>query len=117
MKTKLLSKKLKHHTQLNTNRYTMYDKLNTRLLRITKNIYFNEKLECAKGNMKQTWSTLRNALNINTINEKLPDYFNIENNKITDKQTIANHFNNTFPTLAKISVTMCLYQNLIAHTI
>ena len=101
MKTKLLSKKLKNPTQLNTNGYTKYNTLYTRLLRITKKIYFNEKLECAKGNMKQTWSTLRNALNINTIKEKLPDYFNIENNKITDKQTIANHFNTYFSNIGK----------------
>ena len=101
MKTKLLSKKLKNPTQLNTNRYTKYNTLYTRLLRITKKIYFNEKLECAKGNMKQMWSTLRNALNINTIKEKLPDYFNIENNKITDKQTIANHFNTYFSNIGK----------------
>ena len=51
--------------------------------------------------MKQMWSTLRNALNINTIKEKLPDYFNIENNKITDKQTIANHFNTYFSNIGK----------------
>ena len=101
MKTKLLSKKLTNPTQLNTNRYTKYNTLYTRLLRITKKIYFNEKLECAKGNMKQMWSTLRNALNINTIKEKLPDYFNIENNKITDKQTIANNFNTYFSNIGK----------------
>ena len=66
-----------------------------KLLRTAKSDYFRDQIELFKGNMKQTWATLRNALNSNNVKTPLPEYFKI-NNKITDKKKIAEEFNKLF---------------------
>ena len=46
--------------------------------------------------MKKTWRVLNKIIKNNCSNENFPEYFNINNEKVNDKQKIANSFNKFF---------------------
>ena len=46
--------------------------------------------------MRKTWSTINDILSRKTNNKSIPDHFIDGNEIVTDKQTIANHFNSYF---------------------
>ena len=54
--------------------------------------YFNEY----KTNMKKTWLKINDILNGNKNKTSFPDVFTVNGKQVTDKATIANHFNNFF---------------------
>ena len=100
-KFKLLKKTLKNPTETNINTYKIYNFTYNKLLRIAKKTYFNNQIELTKGNMKKTWSTLRNVLNHNQCKSPFPDHFIYDNNKITHTKEIAQSFNNFFANIGK----------------
>ena len=115
-KSKLHLIKLKQPTDTNINRYKTFCQLYNRLLRITKANYYNEQLEAAKFNMKETWSILRSAMN--KVNNKcaLPEYFNEGNKILTDKKEIVEQFNTFFANIGKdISNNVPTSQNHFTH--
>ena len=66
--------------------------------------------------MKQTWATLRNALNSNNVKTPLPEYFKININKITDKKKIAEEFNILFANIGHdISNDVPIAQHHYSH--
>lgn len=98
-KSKLLHVKLKTPSNANIIKYKMFMKIYNRLLRIAKRTYFEDQLQLAKHDMKQTWKILKTAMNSSNKNSSLPDYFLIDNNKISDKTEICNKFNAFFATV------------------
>ena len=95
-KFKLLVRKLKLPSQENYNKYKQYCSIYNKLLRKSKAIYYHEKLQLAKYDMKQTWKFLKSVLNKSDECVELPRYFRDGNNIIEDKGEIADNFNKYF---------------------
>ncbi len=49
--------------------------------------------------MKATWSILKTAMNKTTNSTPLPDYFNVNNTRMSNKESIVNEFNHFFATI------------------
>ncbi len=86
----LLLTKLKNPTEANIQLYKTFTTLYKKLLRIAKRTYFEVQLNNAKHDMKETWNILRLAMNKNKSKTPIPEHFDINNNKVTDKQHIVN---------------------------
>ena len=65
-------------------------------LRQAKRNYFNGKFDAVKDKIKSTWKLINNLLNKNKHRDKTIDSLEIETEKITNKQDIANYFNDFF---------------------
>ena len=53
------------------------------------------KFNKCRNDLKLIWNVIKDVFN-NTCKQKIPDHMNVDQRKITDKQLIANHFNNYF---------------------
>ena len=100
-KNKLLKKKLKMPSESNINKYKQYCKMYNRILRIAKRTYYSDQLDYAKHDMKQTWSILRSATNMNSCISPVPDYFHINGVKNSQKANISEQFNKYFVNIGK----------------
>ena len=72
---------------------------NTRLkrsIRGAKKIYFEKCFNVYKANMMKTLLTINDIVNRNKNKTSLPDVVTVNGKQVTDKATIANHFNNFF---------------------
>lgn len=80
--------------------YKKYLKDYQRILRATirtaKRLYFAETFDRFKNDIKSTWSTINNILNRNSVPKQLPGSFLINDIVTSDRQEIANGFNNFF---------------------
>ena len=85
-------------------KYNKYKNILTRILRVEKRKYFSLQFEKNKFNIKETWRIINNALNRNSNSKRLTQ-IKVGDRITTNKETIANHFNDYFsnigPTLAK----------------
>ena len=74
-------------------------------LHIAKRLYFEQKLEYAKMNIKSIWKILNEVINRKRRCNKLLSIFTIENQDVSDSEVIANrfcdYFSNIGPNLAK----------------
>ena len=83
-----------YHTKKIEKRYTR--NFVTIKLRQAKRNYFNGKFDEVKDNIKSTWKLINNLFNKNKNRDKTIDSLEIETKKITNKQDIANSFNDFF---------------------
>jgi len=94
-KEKLYKCFIKNPNEVTKNRYKTYrNKLNA-LLQKAENMYYREKFDTFKTNIKHTWKLIRNILNRNS-NEVLSDSFKINNSDVSDKSIIVEKFNEYF---------------------
>ncbi len=98
-KATLLVKKIKYPTDFNIDKHRKFQILYNKLLRICKKTYFEEQLINAKRDMKATWNILRAALNKTNNSTPIPEYFIINNIKVTNKAEIVKQFNNFFASI------------------
>ena len=70
----------------------MYNKLKRKM----KISYFKQILDENKFNIKNTWSILKQAIGKTNDKSGFPNSFNINNKLVTDKQHVAESFNNFF---------------------
>lgn len=75
----------------------MYNKLK----RIIKTNYYRDMLQNCKGNMKATWSILKEAIGSHNNKHNSPQSFIIDNVKTSDKAKIASSFNKYFAGIGK----------------
>ena len=61
-----------------------------------KTNYYRDKLELNKNNMKQTWSTLKEAIGKQNNKLNFPQSFNIDNKNVSNRSEIAEQFNKYF---------------------
>jgi len=92
-KSKLLKVKLKRPTEININNYKRYNCIYNKLLRVCKSQYYQEQLQLAKYNTRNTWRLLKSAMNTCNYRATLPESFSHNNQTITDKLDIAENFN------------------------
>ena len=100
-KNKMYCKYLKHPTQANLTQYKNYKNRLSSLIKTSEKIYYRNKFENASGNIKQTWDTINDILKRKRKSTKVQLEFKINNNKTTNKQLIANGFNNYFASVGK----------------
>ena len=84
-------------------KYKTYKNKLTNTICFAERLYYQEKFELAKGNMKKTWQVMKNVINPNIQNQTI-DKIAINQSISTDKYIIVNTFNDYFvnvgPTLA-----------------
>ena len=85
-------------SEFNTARYNAYRNEYFRSVRRSKKNYFQNQIKSAGKDGKKVWSVLREVLGVKK-HTKTMDYLEVGDRKITDKQEIANHFNNFFSNL------------------
>mgnify|MGYP000297251403 CR=1 FL=1 len=61
-----------------------------------KKLYYNLCFNRYKGDIKNTWKSIKEVLNKSKNNASLPDFFKVDGKIVTDKQTIANDLNSYF---------------------
>ena len=79
----------------NGNNYRIYRNLFNKILRASKKLHYVKGLHKAQKNPKETWSLLKDALNMKQENPKIKQ-LNVNNKIINDSTEIANAFNNFF---------------------
>ena len=100
-KTKLYKKFIRNPTVLNENEYKRYRNLLANVLREAKRLHFKNLFNESRGNGKETWKVLREALNSKNSPTELPDTFVDDDNKTYMDKDIANGFNNYFVSIGQ----------------
>ena len=93
-RNKLYKIYLNNPTVYNTNKYKKYRNKLTTIIRTSRKLYYTEKLNKVKSNMKSTWGVINEV--IGKKKKHLPkENFTMNNNPINPEDT-ANHFNSYF---------------------
>ena len=61
-----------------------------------KKAFYHKKFDDYKNDARKTWSTINDILARKKVKNTFPDYFLIKGHNVTNKQHIANEFNNYF---------------------
>ena len=86
---------MKIQTSQNKKTYSAYNNKLKSVLKKAEKEHYQQCLEKCSDNLKKTWSIIKDALNINK-SSKINDTFKYNNNITTDKNFIANKFNDYF---------------------
>ena len=86
---------IKHPSEEKEKEYKIYRNKLHSILRRAEREHYRYLLEYNKGNLKKTWSIMKNVINKKAHNSK-PDYFVHNSQKITNQNDIARHFNDFF---------------------
>ena len=70
-----------------------YNKILRHNIRLAKQKYFQTSFINCNQNIKNTWSIINDVLNETKNKKDFPDFFEINEENVTDKVTIANEFN------------------------
>ena len=73
-----------------------YNRILNKTMRQAKTTYYNKLLTTYKNDSKNTWQVLRDVMNLSKTKFEFPNFFIINDNKITNKKAIANHVNEYF---------------------
>ena len=84
---------LKHPTLIRETRYKTYkNKLNHLIGRIAKKMYYDDKFQLAKNNLKETWTLINEVTNKKKQKQSLPSTFKVGDRLVIDPTEIANGF-------------------------
>ena len=116
-KEQLYKRFMKTPNNTNKNKYIAYRNKLNKLLKKAEYNYYAEKFTSYKSDIKQTWNLIKRTINKNNTND-IAGAFNINNTMVTDKNEIANKFNEYFvnigPSLAaKIPDTSASYKTYL----
>ena len=73
-----------------------YCRILKRSIRQAKTKYYYSCFEKFKGDARKTWNAIKQIINKTSQKKEFPNYFEINDNKVTDMKIIANEFNNFF---------------------
>ncbi len=73
-----------------------YNKILKKNIRTAKKLYYDNCFKNYKHDIKKTWSKINDILCRNRNKKKFPEFFSIGGTKTSDKNTIANKFNDFF---------------------
>ena len=73
-----------------------YSSILKRLIRTAKIEYYNNKFSKFKNDMKNTWATIKEIICKSNRKRKTPEYYIIENEKVTNENIIVQEFNKFF---------------------
>jgi hypothetical protein len=95
-RSKLLSNKLIDPTPANLDRFQRYNAVYNKVRRKAKIVYYKDAFECNKNNLKKSWSILNEAIGRKRESKSFPLEFSVNGIMVSNKQDIANHFNEFF---------------------
>ena len=91
----LFKKKMKQPTVVNIDIYRKYNTLFNKVRRTMKKLYYDELFSNSKSDIKKTWNEIRKLL-LTKPKNSLPNFLELNGIQITDKQQIADKFNDYF---------------------
>ena len=101
---RLYKKFMKHPTPIREVQYKAYKNKLNNLIRIAKRMYYDDKFERSKNDLKATWKLINEVINKKNCKRPLLTSFNLNSRTISDPAEIANgfcdYFTNVGPTLA-----------------
>ena len=100
-KNKLYKKFIKNPTVLNENEYKRYRNILANVLREAKRLYFKKSFSDSRGNGKETWKVLKEALNSKNSSAELPNTFVNDDGRTYTNEDIANGFNDYFVSIGE----------------
>ena len=86
--------------------FNKFNKVLKKQIKEAKCMYYNNEFTKYKDNIKKSWQTINEILNRDRKSTQSPAYIIVNNNRISDKQQMADHFNNYF---ASIGETLANY--------
>lgn len=100
--------------------YINYRNFLNKLLRLTKNNYYSNKIKLAKNDSKKIWQIMNEAVNVTKSQSKTECIINEKNEILTHSTDIADSFNNYFSTIGvemqnEIKKTKKTYKNNITN--
>ena len=95
------AKKIKKETNINKKnvlmiKYKTYCKTLNSIMKNAKSLFWKQKFEKSKHDIKQTWIHINNILNKNKNKPEIPNTFYSERTSYTGTSAICNEFNNYF---------------------
>ena len=100
MKNSLYIKQLRNPSDENTKLYKRYKNKLTKVMKRAERLHFSELIEKHKGNSKKIWSVIKNVINKKTM-KSVPSQLLINGKIETNRETMANKFNNYFTNIGK----------------
>ena len=98
-KQKLFSKKLKNPTEINKQKFCVYNKLFNKIRRAAKKNFYRDKFSEHSKNIKKTWEVIREVIGKKKNRESLPDFFRDNGEILTDIVDIAEGFNSFYSSI------------------
>ena len=95
-KNKLYIKSIKYPSAINKSTYTNYKNKLNYITRKLERDHIENLLLKHKSNLKRTWQIMKDILNRNRVRNCPPEYFDINGERVTDKNKIVNGFNNFY---------------------
>ena len=119
LKNKLYRKSIMYPTQINIKKYKVLKRQVKCKINRSKRLYYNATLCDSQKKTKDYWKYIKELIGT-PITIKYPEYFNDENRIISDKEEIADKFNNFFisigPNLASFIPDSTLdYMHFLEH--
>ena len=69
-----------------------YNNILKKSINLAKKTFYQSSFEKYRNNIKKTWSTIKEITDKTSQRKQLPESFNIDGLKVTDKHVIANIF-------------------------
>ena len=111
-KNKMYIRLLKHPSASNEQIYHKYKNRLNYIIRKLEREYIAKLLAKHKSNLKKTWKVMKDIINRNKKANSPPEYFDYNGEHITDKEKIANSFNDFY-----VNVGPNLCKSLPKHTV
>ena len=86
---------------LHKSRYNDFNKILKKTIKEAKNNHYNNEFSKYSDNVKKSWQTINEILNRDRKSDQFPSYIVINNNKISNKQEIADNFNDYFASIGE----------------
>lgn len=121
-KNKLASRKIKHPSKENIDKYKNYDKCYKSVIRKAKTKHYKDMFSEYSKCMRKTWSKINEILNMKKSSFEIPDIFNENGTVYTGKQEISEGFNDYFATIgsnlaAKIPPSNVSFESFLGRPI
>lgn len=94
-KNKLYKKYLNNRSVEMLDKYKSYKNKLTTIIRKAEKMHYANKFEQAKGNLSQTWQIIKGLINSEQVSKQIGE-IRIDDVTVTDKNKIANKFNDYF---------------------
>ena len=94
-KLKITKQDSPNYNKLSTNLHT-YQAILNKNIRMAKALYYTERFDKFRNDIKKTWSTIKGILHKSNGKKEFPKFFKHNDTKIFDDQAVANHFNYFF---------------------
>ena len=112
---------MKYPNSQNIEHFKLYNKIYNKIRRAAKKLYYDEQFKKFAKDSKQTWSVIREIIGTKTDKSQVPNYFQNNNQVISDYLEIANGFNAFFagigPKLAEeIDPSDVMFENFLSES-